>query len=96
MFLSLRLRSKPQIQRFTLLLFFLSLSHIVVSEEILVNIFSSFDFNLCNILQEYYISILIDTKVYTPRGWLSSFSTNNSRETSSISNVSSITYIDHI
>ena len=38
----------------------------------------------------------MDIKVYTLRGWLSSFSTNNSRETSLISNVLSIVYIDYV
>ena len=38
----------------------------------------------------------MDIKVNTPRGWSSSFSTNNSREILLISNVSSTAYIDYV
>ena len=68
----------------------------VVSEGISVNTFFTFNLNSCNIPQEHYISILMDIKVNTPRGWSSSFSTNNSREILLISNVSSTAYIDYV
>jgi len=68
----------------------------IVSEGISVNTFFTFNLNSCNIPQEHYISILMDIKVNTPRGWSSSFSTNNFREIPLVSNVSSTAYIDYV
>ena len=55
-----------------------------------------FDLNPCNIPQEPSIGIPMNMEVDTPRGRSSSSNTNSSRETSVLSNASSMVYADHI
>ena len=79
-----------------LLLSFLPSSYMVVSERISVNTPFYFDLNSHNILQEPFIGIPMDMEVNTPRDWSSSSKTNSSREILVLSNILSMTFVDHI
>jgi len=68
----------------------------VAPEGSSANTLFPFDLNPCNIPQEPSIGIPMNMEVDTPRGWSSSSNTNSSRETSVLSNASSMVCADHI
>jgi len=78
----------------TSLLSFLSSSHIVASERILVNTSFPFNINTNTDSQESFTGMVINMEVNTSRDQSISLSTNSSRVTSVHSNVFSIAYAE--